>query len=96
MNIFVSNLNYAITDGELSALFEQYGEVKSCVIIMDKFTQKSKGFGFVEIAAKDQAEAAINGLNGSQLGDRTINVTEARERQPKSDNYKSNRSTNRW
>ncbi|QES87832.1 RNA recognition motif domain-containing protein [Rhizosphaericola mali] len=98
MNIFVSNLSYSVTNEELKSLFEQYGEVNSCVIIMDKFTQRSKGFGFVEISNEEEAEAAIKDLNGKQFGERSINVAQARERQIKSDGggYRGNKSSNRW
>ncbi len=80
MNIFVGNLPRKTTEGELRQAFEEFGEVQSVAIIKDKLTGDPRGFGFVEMPSKDQAEAAINGLNGQDFMGRTLNVNEARPR----------------
>lgn len=80
MRIYVGNLSYEISDDELRQEFEAYGEVTSANILIDKMSGRPKGFGFVEMASKDEAEAAIAGLNGKMLQDRTIVVNEARPR----------------
>ena len=83
MRIYVGNLSYDVTEEELQKEFLAYGEVTSVSILTDKFSGQPKGFGFVEMASKSEAEAAITGLNGKVLRERTIVVNEAR---PRSDN----------
>ena len=78
MNIYVGNLSYQATEDDLRQAFEEYGEVASATIIKDKYSGESRGFGFVEMPEKSQAEAAIAGLNGNDLKGRAINVNEAR------------------
>ena len=85
MNIYVGNLGYDMTDDELKAAFQAYGEVDSARVITDRDTGRSKGFGFVEMSDNDQALAAIDGLNGTELSGRTITVNEARPKPPRSD-----------
>jgi RNA recognition motif-containing protein len=80
MNIYVGNLSFKVEEDDLRELFEAYGEVESVKLIMDKFTGKSKGFGFVEIADKDQALKAIEELNNSEFEGRNIVVNQAREK----------------
>ncbi len=80
MNIFVGNLSRAVTEEELRQAFEAFGQVVSAAIIKDKFTGESRGFGFVEMPSKDEAQAAIAGLNGTELKGRPLNVNEARPR----------------
>ena len=80
MNIYVGNLSHRTDEGGLRKAFEQFGEVSQVNIIKDKFTSDPKGFGFVEMPSKDQAMAAITGLNGQDLDGRTLNVNEARPR----------------
>ncbi|HEX7343930.1 MAG TPA: RNA-binding protein [bacterium] len=80
MNIYVGNLSRDVTDDELRQAFEAYGRVESASVIKDKFTGQSKGFGFVEIQAKAEAQAAIDGMNGKDLKGRNIIVNEARPR----------------
>ena len=80
MNIFVAKLNYDTEEDTLRQVFEGYGEVDSCKIIMDKFTGRSKGFGFVEMPNDDEARSAIEDLNDTDLDGRTIVVKEARPR----------------
>ncbi len=78
MRIYVGNLSYEVTDEDLRGLFEAYGEVTSANVITDKFTSSSKGFGFVEMTARDAALKAIQELRGREVRGRAINVDEAR------------------
>jgi RNA recognition motif-containing protein len=84
MNIFVSSLSFKSNNEDLKHLFESYGEVSSARIITDRDTRRSKGYGFVEMPNDQEGEAAINALNGSDQGGRTINVSVAREREQRS------------
>ena len=81
-NIFVGNLSFNTGEDELRQAFESYGQVDRVSIMTDRDTGRSRGFGFVEMTSNEDGEKAIAGLNGSQLGGRTINVNEAR---PKAD-----------
>ena len=81
MNIYVGNLAYGVTDGDLRDAFSASGEVTSATIIMDKISGESKGFGFVEMPNKQQAEAAIKALNEQPLKGRNMRVNEARPRE---------------
>lgn len=80
MNIYIGNIPYSMTEGELKTLFEEYGQVLKSSIIKDRDTGRSKGFGFVEMSDADEAEQAIGSLNGKAFGGRTIAVNEARPR----------------
>lgn len=80
MNLYVGNLPYRVTEESLRQAFEEYGTVTSCTIIKDKMTGQSKGFGFLEMPERAEAEAAINGLNGRDMMGRKLNVNEARPR----------------
>ena len=80
MRVYVGNLSYETTEDELRKAFEAFGSVESVDIITDKYTGKSKGFAFVEMSSDEETKAAINGLNGQQLGDRILRVDEARPR----------------
>jgi RNA recognition motif-containing protein len=80
MNIYVGNLSYEVTEEDLKKTFEIFGDVDSAKIIKDKYTGKSKGFGFVMMPDKAKAESAIQGLNGKDLKGRSLNVNEARPR----------------
>jgi RNA recognition motif-containing protein len=80
MNIYLGNLSYEVTEQELQRAFEAFEEVESVSIIKDKFSGRSKGFGFVEIPDKANALSAINELDGKELKGRTLNVNEARPR----------------
>ncbi len=84
MNIFVARLNYDTRESELQDTFEEFGEVSSAKIIMDKFTGRSKGFGFVEMPNDEEAQAAINELNESELDGRNIVVKKAEPRERRS------------
>ena len=81
MKLYVGNLPHATTDSELQELFTNFGTVDSAMVIRDKFTGKSRGFGFVEMSESNEAEAAIEQVNGSELGGRTLTVNEARPRE---------------
>ncbi|MGB2813826.1 MAG: RNA-binding protein [Dehalococcoidales bacterium] len=83
MKIYVGNLPFDVTEDELTAEFGAYGKVESMAIPADKFSGRPRGFAFVEMASKSEAEAAITGLNGKTLKDRTIVVNESR---PRTDN----------
>ena len=86
MNIYIGNLDYAVNEQQLQELFQQYGEVTSAKIITDKFTGRSKGFGFVEMSNDGDATSAIEALNGTAMKNRNISVTEARPREEGSGN----------
>ena len=76
--IYVGGLPYATTDEELSNLFSTHGTVQSARVITDKFTGKSRGFGFVEMGSNEEAQKAIQALHGTQMEGRTLTVNEAR------------------
>ena len=80
MNIYIGNLNYRVKESDLQQVMEAYGTVESVKIIKDRETGKSKGYGFVEIAEKEQAKEAIEKLNGSEFEGLTMVVKEARPR----------------
>jgi len=80
VNIYVGNLSREVTEDELRQSFEAFGQVTSVNIIKDRYSGESRGFGFVEMATKSEAQAAINGLNGTSMGERTLSVSEARPR----------------
>jgi RNA recognition motif-containing protein len=81
MNIYVGNLSWGLKDQDLANLFAPFGEVTSAKIVTDKFTQRSKGFGFVEMANDAEAQAAIAQLNGSEIEGRNLVVNESRPKQ---------------
>ena len=83
MNIYVGNLAYRTNEDDLRQQFEQYGTVSRVDIISDRETGRSKGFGFVEMPNSDEANAAIQALDGTSVGERTLKVNEARERVPR-------------
>ena len=83
MNIFVGNLAFSTTDHDIRQLFEPYGVVDTINIITDRYTGQSRGFGFVEMPDSAAAKAAIQGLQGQALGGRTLNVNEAKPREPR-------------
>jgi RNA recognition motif-containing protein len=80
MNIYIGNLSYEVTEEDLKQAFEAFGQVESVNIIKDKFSGRSKGFGFVEMPDKANAQSAINELNGKELKGRSLKVNEARPR----------------
>ena len=81
MNIYVGNLSWNLKDQDLANLFTPFGEVASAKIVNDKFTQRSKGFGFVEMPNDEQAQAAIAQLNGSEVDGRNLVVNESRPKE---------------
>ena len=95
MNIYVSNLGFSVQDEDLRGYFAEYGEVTSAKVITDKFTNRSRGFGFVEMPDDNAAQKAIKELNGAVVEGRSISVNVARPREEKSNNKRSF-SNNRW
>jgi RNA recognition motif-containing protein len=91
--IYVGGLPYSVTDDQLSELFASHGTVESAKVITDKYTDRSRGFGFVEMSTQAEAEQAIQALNGTELEGRslTVNVSKPREDRPRSSG-----SRNRW
>jgi RNA recognition motif-containing protein len=86
--IYVGNLSFQLSDQDLEALFSEYGQVTSASVVLDRHTGRSRGFGFVEFDDDNAAMNAIQGLNGRDIEGRTLNVNEARPRQP--------RGSSRW
>jgi RNA recognition motif-containing protein len=81
--LYVGNLTYNVSESDLEALFAPFGTVQSAQIIVDRETNRSKGFGFVEMDSDAQAQAAIQGLNGNEHGGRNLTVNEAKPREPR-------------
>jgi RNA recognition motif-containing protein len=79
--LFVGNLSFNTTEGEVLDLFKQAGTVSSCELMVDKFTNKSRGFAFVQMETQEQANAAIAQFNGKEFGGRALTVNEARPRE---------------
>ena len=96
MNIYVSNLSFAVQDEDLRGFFEEYGEVSSAKVIMDKFTNRSRGFGFVEMADNAAAQKAIKELDGATVDGRAIRVNEAKPREDRPKKSFSNSNNSRW
>jgi RNA recognition motif-containing protein len=98
LNIYVGNLSYDTTDRDLEAAFGGYGQVSSARIATDRDTNRPRGFGFVEMANPSEAQAAINGLNGTDLQGRTLTVNEARPREDRAGGggYRQAGAQRRW
>jgi RNA recognition motif-containing protein len=98
MNIYVSNLSFAVQDEDLRSYFAEYGEVTSAKIIMDKFTNRSKGFGFVEMSDETAGQKAITELDGAMVDGRSIrvNVAKPREDRPAGRKPSYSNNNNRW
>lgn len=106
--LYVGGLPYSIDDDQLKELFVSFGEILSAKVIQDKFSGRSKGFGFVEMANDEEAQKAIDDMNGKDVGGRSITVNEARPMTPRSGGGfgggggggrrggRDNRSSNRW
>jgi cold-inducible RNA-binding protein len=99
MKIYAGNLQYGMSEDELQKMFEEYGEVVSTKIIVDKYSGRSKGFGFVEMSSDAEAEQAIEALNGLEIKGRAMTVNQSIERKegedrrnsgPRRDNYRKN------
>jgi RNA recognition motif-containing protein len=93
--LFVGSLDYSITDSQLEEYFSTIGKVVSAKVIVDRYTNQGKGFGFVEMSTVEEAKTAMDKLNGTQLAGRTIAVKEAK---PQTDRNQKNddRRNNRW
>ena len=97
MNIYVSNLSYAVQDDDLRGFFSEYGEVSSAKVIMDRYTNRSKGFGFVEMPDDAAAQKAIAELDGGMVEGRAIKVMPAKPKEERSNNNrKPSYSNSRW
>ena len=96
MNIYVSNLGFSVQDEDLREYFEEYGAVTSAKVITDKFTRRSRGFGFVEMPDDTAAQKAIKELDGAVVEGRSISVNVARPREERSNTKKSFSNNNRW
>lgn len=83
MNIYVGNLSYDTSEGDLSEYFGEFGTVESVKIISDRYSGRSKGFGFVEMADDEEGEKAVNELNGKEFQGRTLKIDKARPREPR-------------
>lgn len=81
MNIYVGNIPREASEDDLREAFAAFGQVASVAIIKDRYSGESRGFGFVEMPSQEEAQAAINGLNGKEFKGRTLNVNEARPRE---------------
>ncbi len=86
MNIYIGNMSFDTTEDNLLEAFKAFGEVSTVKVIMDNDTSRPKGFAFIEMPSKDEAQAAISGLNGTELSGRTLNVSEAKSKSEKSGN----------
>ena len=93
--IYVGNLPFSATSESLNELFSKFGTVDSAKIVMDRDTGRSKGFGFVEMSSGDEAQAAIEKLNGSDLGGRSLVVNEARPMEPRTGGFGGGRGGDR-
>jgi RNA recognition motif-containing protein len=96
MNIYVSNLSFAVQDEDLREFFAEYGEVSSAKVIKDKYTNRSKGFGFVEMPDDTAAQKAISELDGGVVEGRAIKVMVARPKEERPNNSRPSYSNNRW
>ena len=83
--LYVGGLPYAVTEDKLQEIFSAHGTVESARVITDRFTGRSRGFGFVEMSSEEEAQTAIDTLNGSELEGRTLTVNEARPQEDRSD-----------
>ncbi|MCS7048435.1 MAG: RNA-binding protein [Verrucomicrobiae bacterium] len=93
--LFVGNLSYNTTEGDVLELFQQVGTVQTCELIVDKFTNKSRGFAFVTMGSEAEAGQAISRFNGYQLDGRSITVNEARPREERSGSFSGGRTAGR-
>ncbi len=84
MKIYVGNLSYSVTSEDLRKAFEEYGTVDSAEVVIDRDTNRSKGFGFTELANDEEARTAIAALNGKDMDGRSLNVSEARPKRTES------------
>ena len=85
--LYVGNLSYQTESSELQEMFSEFGQVQSAEVISDRETGRSKGFGFVEMGSEDEAQAAIAGMNGKEVGGRALTVNEAKPKEPRSGGF---------
>lgn len=85
--LFIGNIDWGATEDDLRTLFSKYGELEEVVIVVDKFSNRSKGFGFVTFVNDDDAAKAMSELNGHELSGRELVVNEARPKQPRPERY---------
>ena len=93
--LYVGNLPYSFRDNDLEQAFSQFGQITSAKVMMERDTGRSKGFGFVEMGSEAEAQAAIQGLNGQQVGGRGLVVNEARPMEPRSGGFGGGRGGDR-
>lgn len=96
MNIYVSNLGFNVSDEDLKTLFAKHGEVSSAKVIMDNFSGQSRGFAFVEMPNDSQGQQAIDQLNNSEVGNRTISVQVARPKEERKGSYPARNNNRRY
>ena len=96
MNIYVSNLGFNVSDEDLKTLFAKHGEVSSAKVIMDNFSGQSRGFAFVEMPNDSQGQQAIDQLNNSEVGNRTISVQVARPKEERKGSYPARNNSRRY
>ena len=94
--IYVGNLGYSVNNESLTTKFAQYGTVSSAKVIMDRDTNRSKGFGFVEMSSPAEAAKAIQGLNGTEFEGRNMNVSEAKPMEPRDGGGRDGGGSKRW
>ena len=96
MNIYVGNMSFDTTEDQIRQAFAAFGEVSTVNIITDKYDNRPKGFGFVEMSSKEDGNAAISGLNGKEINGRAIKVNEAKPRTDNGNRSGNNRSRNMY
>ena len=94
MNIYVSNLSFHTTSEDLKTLFSKFGEVTSAKVIMDKMTERSRGFGFVEMSSEEHGQEAMTALNNKEIEGRALSVSIAREKERS--NFSRGGNNKRW
>lgn len=94
--LYVGGLPYTVTDDQLTELFESHGTVESAKVITDRYTDRSRGFGFVEMGTQEEAEQAIQALNGSELGGRSLTVNVSKPREDSAPRGGGGGSRDRW
>ena len=95
MNLYIGNLSRDVTEADLRALFEPFGKISSLSIIKDKFSGDSKGFAFIEMPVKEEADAAMKALHRNPLKGQSMDITEARPREPRKPGYGGHRDGRR-